>query len=563
MAVYRVQGPDGQIHRFEGPDDATPEQVTAAAAKVFSAPAPAKPDTEAMAGTPGNFGENFAAGLGNIALGAKQSTIDRLQSAVSGTPVGSLVDKARVSMGKPTLAQSVAETQQAIDQGAPFANKLMMHTGGGFLGGVVGNALEAYGLGRLASALPGASAASTSLAAVAPKIAPYALAAAGGAGVGAVQPTVTGEGKGASVASGAAGGVIGQAIGKGITNLAKGASDTISQGVKDLAARARQLNIPLRAEQLLDSKPLNAVSAGLEYLPLSGAAASKSKQVVKFNQALSKTVGEDTPNMAEALKNADARLGAEFDRVLSSHSVKADPQFQGDLARILADAGSEMNDQQHSIIQKQVANILGKVGQNGDIDAQAAYNAKKVLDRLGKSSDTSVAYWAREMRGTMMEALNRSLPPDVAASFAKTRQQYGNMLALEKIVPANDVEALVSPARLANMRDIRNPDLKELAAIGALIKPKVGDSGTAPRQLMGGVIGGAAYVNPKAVATGLTAGRLTNAALESNALQRYLLGGSQALGAAAPVAKAVSPTVGQVLGVRLNPLFMSPQLQQQ
>ena len=44
MAIYKVQGPDGAIHRFEGPDDATPEQVTAAAQAQFGqAPAPSAP----------------------------------------------------------------------------------------------------------------------------------------------------------------------------------------------------------------------------------------------------------------------------------------------------------------------------------------------------------------------------------------------------------------------------------------------------------------------------------------------------------------------------------------
>lgn len=45
MARYRVQGPDGAIHVFEGPDGATPEQVTAFAAQTFGGmkQAPAKP----------------------------------------------------------------------------------------------------------------------------------------------------------------------------------------------------------------------------------------------------------------------------------------------------------------------------------------------------------------------------------------------------------------------------------------------------------------------------------------------------------------------------------------
>jgi hypothetical protein len=44
---YRVQGPDGAIHVFEGPDDATPSQVEAFAAQTFGAKpeAPAAPST--------------------------------------------------------------------------------------------------------------------------------------------------------------------------------------------------------------------------------------------------------------------------------------------------------------------------------------------------------------------------------------------------------------------------------------------------------------------------------------------------------------------------------------
>jgi hypothetical protein len=37
MAQYQVQGPDGQVHVFEGPDGATPEQVTAVARQMFGA----------------------------------------------------------------------------------------------------------------------------------------------------------------------------------------------------------------------------------------------------------------------------------------------------------------------------------------------------------------------------------------------------------------------------------------------------------------------------------------------------------------------------------------------
>ena len=46
MAIYRVQGPDGAIHKFEGPDDATPAQVEAAAAQQFGGQQPKKSQPE-------------------------------------------------------------------------------------------------------------------------------------------------------------------------------------------------------------------------------------------------------------------------------------------------------------------------------------------------------------------------------------------------------------------------------------------------------------------------------------------------------------------------------------
>lgn len=53
MAIFRVQGPDGSVYRFEGPDDATPAEVEAAAADHFGAEPGAKTeDTPAHADQP-------------------------------------------------------------------------------------------------------------------------------------------------------------------------------------------------------------------------------------------------------------------------------------------------------------------------------------------------------------------------------------------------------------------------------------------------------------------------------------------------------------------------------
>lgn len=67
MARYRVRGPDGAVHVFEGPDGATPEEVTAAAAQTFGTQAPAP----APAG-PISPDRESGMSLSDVALGKRQ-----------------------------------------------------------------------------------------------------------------------------------------------------------------------------------------------------------------------------------------------------------------------------------------------------------------------------------------------------------------------------------------------------------------------------------------------------------------------------------------------------------
>jgi hypothetical protein len=125
-----------------------------------------------------------------------------------------------------------------------------------------------------------------------------------------------------------------------------------------------------------------------------------------------------------------------------------------------------------------------------------------------------------------MGALNRSLPPGEATAFATTRQQYGNMLSLEKLAQ-NGVDGDVSIARLANMKNIGNPDLQELADISAqFLKAREGQHGAAQRVGIGGLmtmLGG-----PAGLATGVAAGRATNSALNSKTARGLLMNQIQA-----------------------------------
>lgn len=297
----------------------------------------------------------------------------------------------------------------------------------------------------------------------------------------------------------------------------------VSDEVALLARRAQDRGIQVPADRIANSKPLNALAASLEYAPFSGRAATVDRMTKQMNTAVSNTVGQNTDNVTKALRTADDVLGREFDRVLSSTKVNVDQQFMNDLADSANMAAKELGADQARIIQNQIDEIIAKAG-NGQIDGQAAYNIKKTLDRIGKRS-TPEAHYAIDLKKSLMDALNRSLGPDEAAKFAATRQQYGNMLALEKIAK-NGAEGDISIARLANMRNINNPDLQELADIAAqFMVTRESPHGALQRLVIGTAAAGAGAPLGAlpVVAGGMAAGRAANGLLNSQTLKNSLL----------------------------------------
>ena len=356
-------------------------------------------------------------------------------------------------------------------------------------------------------------------------------AGAGGAAAGLVDPEAAGVGAligGALPAGAKAAGAIGRGLRKAV--IGEGAS----QEVVDLARRAADLGVDIPADRVVNSKPLNAVASGLNYVPFSGRAATEARMESQLNRALSRTFGQDSDNVTMALRKASTDLGQEFDRVLRNNAVTIDDAFLTKLADISEAADKELGQDGLRVISKQIDELLSK-GASGQIDGQAAYNIKRTLDRIGKRN-TPEAYQARQLKGALMEALDRSLGPDAAAAFAKTRKQYGNMLALENLAQ-NGAEGGVSVARLANMKNINNPDLQELADIAAqFVRQREGQHGAMQRGVaalgLGGTLGLPGLVG--IAAAGRAGNTLLNASPVRNALMQPVTAQNPFLESAAP-----------------------------
>lgn len=343
----------------------------------------------------------------------------------------------------------------------------------------------------------------------------------GGASAGLVNPEDAGIG---ALVGGAVPGAVSMAgnAARGVGRAIRGGE--VSPEVVGLAQKAKSLGIDVPADRIVNSKPMNALAASLEYMPFSGRTATVEKMQSQLNRAVSRTFGQDSDNVTMSLRKAQGDLGAKFDSVLQSNKVKVDPQFTQELVDHGLRAANELETGQASIIQKQIEEILGKA-QNGEIDGQAAYNIKKTLDRIGQRNSPE-AWYAGDMKKSLMGALNRSLKPEDAAEFAKVRQQYGTMLDLKKMAQ-NGADGDISIARLANMKNIGNPELQDLADISAqFLKTRESPHGAMQRLMLGGLGAagaGSGAVSPLLFGGAMAAGRGANAALNSNALREVLL----------------------------------------
>jgi hypothetical protein len=356
-------------------------------------------------------------------------------------------------------------------------------------------------------------------------------AAVGGAAAGMVSPEDAGTGALIGGALPGAAQLAGKA-GAAIRNSLTGGG--AAPEVRALAQRAQELGINIPADRMVNSRPLNAAASSLNYVPMSGRAATEDAMNSQLNRALSKTFGQDSSNVTMALRKADNALGGQFDNFLKNNTVRVDQQFMADIAEAANQASRELGSDGAAIIGKQVDDILAKAA-TGEIDGQAAYNIKKTLDRIGNRNSPE-AWYALDLKKKLMDVLNRSVGDEKATAFKGLRQQYGNMLDLQKLAK-NGAEGEISVARLANMKKIGNDQMQELADIAAqFVKPREGAHGAAQRVSLGamtGVLGGV-LGGPAGAATGagllMGGGRAANSLLNSQMAKNFVLGGGGLLG---------------------------------
>jgi hypothetical protein len=366
MATYRVQGPDGAVHRFEGPDDATPDQVMAFAAQQFG---PAKPQTQSdrdaaaaadVAAVPKRIGEMvYGAGKGaaDMVQGYGQMIINGAAKLSGDGPAGRYVKQ------KATDFNDYLHNQEAQYQADT--------PGSG-----------AAGIGRVATSVAPFLVAAPNQTVNAMAKVPMALrmgeAAIKGGTYGANQPVnnvvqspdgssnfLTEKSKQVALGAGtsAAAVPIGGAIARVINpNTAPQVNMLMNEGVTPTPGQILG-GAWARTEEKLTSLPIigDMIKGGQKRAIDQFNVAAYNRALNPIDDAASGKVGREG---VEEVKN---KLGKAYDDLLPKLQFKADPKFSQDLGNLTSmvqngNVPPEIAQQFNSIVKNEVMSRMTKQG---------------------------------------------------------------------------------------------------------------------------------------------------------------------------------------------------------
>jgi hypothetical protein len=379
----------------------------------------------------------------------------------------------------------------------------------------------------------------------------YAGSAALGAGLGAAQPVGTDDSRGLNMAMGGAGGVAGKYAGDRLSGLAQvlmlrrqmpaaasqaaanvsvgpsaSSAQAAVQGSANIAARGggstvgtvgddvsagltaaqrqsseagRRLGMRTTPGQATGSRALQQMEAKLESQPMTSGPFNTIKannaRVIsrEFLRAIGETGDEVTP---QVIAQADQRIGNAFEQAAQNNRVAWDDVLESDLAGVVQTANGELQEGEFRVIARQAEDLLRKAADHGgEVGGQAFQNARQALTRLSIGGNSSIGYWARQMRDVLDDALIRSVGPDDAARLATARGQYRILAtAMNRTGALNTAKGTVQPGILANalaQSDKRGytmgqntSGLYDALRFAQANQPIVGDSGTATRSML-------------------------------------------------------------------------------
>lgn len=295
----------------------------------------------------------------------------------------------------------------------------------------------------------------------------------------------------------------------------------VDDAARELGRKAQKFKIPISADQITDSRAVKLGQKISQDLPFSGQDRFRDKQMLGFNRALFKTVGEDSDKFSRgAMDKAFKNVGKKFDKFGKGKVFGVEPLNEG-IEEILQDAGSTASQDAIANFKNAVSRISKEVRSDGTISGEKLNMLRSQINRLGrKAGNFDTKGLLADLENAIIETMGRG-SPDAGRAFSEAKRQYKNLLALEPLA-AKAKGGNISPSQLRNRVSkiygrsfVRGKagDIGELADIGAELLPELGGSDTQARQMIekivgvAGTAGSAGTVGIPATAAGLTGNR--------------------------------------------------------
>lgn len=301
----------------------------------------------------------------------------------------------------------------------------------------------------------------------------------------------------------------------------------------------------LTAGQKTGRKPLQWTESTLSDIPFAGkkANAMMEAQAEQFTRATLKRAGVSADRATpQVVDKAFTDLGNEFNALTARNNLVPTKYFTNRLNTILSDYKSVTAEPFRAPILDDVVKTLQDpaIRQNGAIPGRLYQSYRSDLGKASKglkARDPAAANAIRDVIDVLDRTMETSIrafkgnnPADLG-KFRTVRGQYRNLLAIEDAMSGAGVaaaEGIITPSALRNAVKKQGKrayvrgkgDLAPLARAGSNVMSPLPNSGTTPRAVAAGLIGGLSLTDPTMI-TSVLAPIIAGRTLMSGPAQRY------------------------------------------
>lgn len=318
-------------------------------------------------------------------------------------------------------------------------------------------------------------------------VAGAASGAAYGAGTADEGERLEGAGSGA-ILGGALGAAV-PAVAAAGSGLKQAAIPKIDKAIKPLAQRARDLGIPLRADQTSPTKIRKTLQKVTQEVPGSGADNFEETQRRAFTKAVARTIGEEAEDLSPDTVNRFVERNSDtFEKLVGDRVISVDLNDVNKIAglRKSVDKTLGITSRDAKILSKEIKAVSDQLS-NGPLTGKKIANIRS--DILKKST---AAGPGKQIFSDMLERIDditkKSLTDEGKDQLAQARRQYRNFKTIEPLLE-EATDGLINPVKLMNRvksskyikasrSEVGDDDLVDLARIGKQFLPKAGGSDT-------------------------------------------------------------------------------------